>query len=145
MSFASLKYDDFYYKRTLNQSVSSLDYLLDPVKYNNCNKCRNEFGLVGGTDVSQIEGNLVDLENDLYGLTRSASLCPSKKFLPKCNEIEYVPRGQCDGNTKIDTKLIHLPACQMIDYKPCPLPPPMVYKGCTFPSIRQVKPTCQSF
>ena len=36
-----------------------------------------ELGIVGGTGVSQIKGNLVDLENDLRGQTRSASQCPS--------------------------------------------------------------------
>jgi hypothetical protein len=146
MAFASLKYDKFFYKRDLNQSVSSLDYLLDPIKYNNASKCRIQFGIVGGTDVSQVKGNLVDLENDLYGLSRSASKCPSKKFLPKCPEddIEYFIRD-CDGKTIIDTELVHLPECQMVDYKPIPLPPPMVISNCSYPGIRQVKPSCQSF
>ena len=39
-----------------------------------------ELGIVGGTAVSQIKGNLADLENDLRGQTRSASQCPSKHY-----------------------------------------------------------------
>ena len=147
MSFESLKYDKYSYNRDLKQSASTLDYLLDPIKYDNCNKCRIEFGIVGGTDVSQVKGNLVDLENDLYGLSYSASLCPSKGFLPRCTDknIEYDGRG-CTGKRTIDTNLVHLPSCQMVDYKSIPLPPKMVFSGCTYPGIREVKPsTCQSF
>ena len=147
MSFSNLKYDNFEYSKRLNESRSKLDFLLDPVKYENCNKCRMEFGIVGGTDVSQVKGNLVDMENELYGLSYSASLCPSKGFLPQCKDknITYDGRG-CTGKRTIDTNLIHLPSCQMIDYKAIPLPPPMVFTGCTYPGIREVQPaTCQSF
>ena len=70
MSFASLKYDDFYYKRTLNQSVSSLDYLLDPVKYNNCNKCRNEFKCLNDYEdhlcITLEPNDMFDIINDEY-------------------------------------------------------------------------------
>ena len=146
MSFSNLTYDNFEYGKRLNESRSKLDFLLDPIKYENCNKCRIEFGIVGGTDVSQVKGNLVDLENDLYGLSRSASKCPSKKFLPKCPEddIEYFVRD-CDGKRVIDTELVHLPECQMVDYKSTPLPPPMVISKCPYPRIREVEPSCQSF
>ena len=40
------------------------------------------FGLVGGTNVSHIKGNLVDLENDLRGQTRSNTKCPARKYAP---------------------------------------------------------------
>jgi len=147
MSFSNLTYDNFEYGKRLNESRSKLDFLLDPIKYENCNKCRIEFGIVGGTDVSQVKGNLVDMENELYGLTYSASLCPSKGFLPQCKDknISYEGRG-CTGKRTIDTNLIHLPSCQMVDYKSTPLPPPMVFTGCNYPGIREVQPsTCQSF
>jgi len=146
MSFASLKYDNCYYNKELGQSVSTLNYLMDPVKYENCNKCRMEFGIIGGSDVSQIKGNLVELENDLYGLNRSASLCPSKKFTPVCKDkgIDYHPRG-CSDKHHIDLTPVHLPSCQMIDYKPTPLPPPMVISRCPYPGIREVEPSSQSF
>ena len=147
MSFSNLKYDECEYSKRLTENRSKLEFLLDPIKYENCNKCRIEFGIVGGTDVSQVKGNLVDMENELYGLTYSASLCPSKKFLPQCKDknISYEGRG-CSGKRTIDTNLIHLPSCQMVDYKSIPLPPPMVFTGCAYPSIREVKPsTCQSF
>ena len=84
MSSNRLIYDTCAYKKSLDQSVGPLSYLLNPIKYENCSKCRMELGIVGGTDVSQIKGNLVDLENDLRGATRTASLCPSNHYQPSC-------------------------------------------------------------
>ena len=34
-----------------------LAYNLDPVRYENCNKCRMDLGVIGGTGVSHIRGN----------------------------------------------------------------------------------------
>ena len=42
-----------------------------------------DLGVIGGTAVSHIRGNLVDLETDLRG-PRKASLCPSQKFFSMC-------------------------------------------------------------
>ena len=82
MSSNRLKYDDCSYKTDLSQSVGPLEHLLNPIKYENCQKCRHEFGLLGGPAVSHIKGNLVDLENDLRGATRTASNCPDNKYKP---------------------------------------------------------------
>ena len=56
--------------------------MLYPGRYENCSKCRHEFGLLGGTAVSHIKGNLVDLENDLRGQTRQNTKCPTLKYAP---------------------------------------------------------------
>ena len=64
------------------QSMKSAELILDNVKFEHENKCRVEFGLVGGTNVSHTKNNLVDLENDLIGLTRTSN---------KCSEFQYVP------------------------------------------------------
>ena len=55
MSSNRLIYDTCAYKKTLDQSVGPLSYVLNPIKYENCNKCRMELGLVGGTAVSHIK------------------------------------------------------------------------------------------
>ena len=47
MSSNRLKYDDCSYKTDLSQSVGPLEYVLNPSKYENCQKCRHEFGLLG--------------------------------------------------------------------------------------------------
>jgi hypothetical protein len=140
MSSNRLIYDNCAYKKTLDQSVGPLSYVLNPIKYENCSKCRMELGIIGGTSVSQIKGNLVDLENDLRGQTRVASLCPSNHYQPHCEDRigdECQPKQiiiKERGNKKrvIDTELLHLPPCQMIQYNPVPLPPPMKIDACCF-------------
>ena len=106
-----LMYDSCAYNADLHQSVAPLSYILDPVRYENCNKCRVEFGVVGGTAVSHVNGNLVDLENDLRGQNRPNTHCPAYKFLPpKGNTLqgkEYIKPVQ---HPPIDTNMKHLPA-----------------------------------
>mgnify|MGYP001329365567 CR=1 FL=1 len=139
MSSNRLMYDTCEYKTRINESVSPLNYMMDPSRYENCNKCRMELGIIGGTAVSNIRGNLVDLETDLKGISRKASLCPGKKYQSPCpngdltnchqNSINISPTPGTQGR-QIDTELVHLPSCQMIRYKPVPLPPPMDIPSC---------------
>ena len=82
MSSNRLMYDTCAYKHELSQSVGPLEYVLNPMKYENCNKCRMELGLVGGAAVSHVKGNLVDLETELRGSTRQLSSCPKNKYQP---------------------------------------------------------------
>lgn len=139
MSFNNLIYDNCAYKQALHQSVGTLAYQLDPNRYENCNKCRIEFGLVGGTAVSHVQGNMVDLESELRGQTYLASKCPSLKYQNPC------PKGDINtckpGNIKIrqtpstrgreiNTNMVHLPSCQMHRFRPVPLPPAIPYYTC---------------
>ena len=64
MSSNRLMYDTCEYQTRLNESTGPLAYNLDPVRYENCNKCRMDLGVIGGTAVSHIRGNLVDLETE---------------------------------------------------------------------------------
>jgi hypothetical protein len=126
MSFNHLNVDSQTYKYRLDESVSTLDYLLSPFRYEHKNKCRHELGLVGGTAVSHIQGNLVDLESDLRGQTRLATKCVSRQWQP-------VADGEKIHNDKtepIDTRQKHLRACQMIGYQAIPLPPSMNLPTC---------------
>lgn len=153
MSSNRLMYDTCAYKKEIDQSTSPLAYNLDPLKYENCSKCRMELGIIGGTNVSHIRGNMVDLENDLRGQTRLASKCPSKKYIPACNDQKQadgdmcqtdcvsnkitLPAKGCEPSRELDTTLLHLPPCQMIHYKPVPLPQPIVVQGCSPPDSMQ--------
>ena len=138
MSSNRLIYDTCEYKTRLNENVGTLEYLLDNIKYENCNKCRMELGVVGGTAVSHIQGNLVDLETDLMGITRKSSLCPSKKFnsscatknIANCNPNNIVFNGENGLQQTIDTNKVHLQSCNMFRYKPMPLPPKPNYSSC---------------
>ena len=142
MSFNRLRYDTCAYGQELNESVGTLAYVLDPSKYENCNKCRMELGIIGGTNVSHIKGNLVDLETDLRGTTRLASKCPTRKYqnpcpageMSTCQPNQIVLRGKgCTAPRTIDTNLEHLKSCQMIKYKPVPMEPPVQLPSCPPP------------
>ena len=139
MSFNRLIYDDCSYAQELSQTTSILSYQLDPNRYYNCNPCRNTLGLVGGNNVSIAKnGNLVDIESDLKGI-RPLSKCPELKYINPCPsgdmntcQPKYIKiRGTPTTKERvIDTTLPHLPSCQMIRYKPIPLPPAMRMPTC---------------
>lgn len=122
MSSNRLLYDTCEYKQRVSQNDSSLNFILDPIKFEHSKKCRNEFGLLGGTNVSHVKGNLVDLENDLRGANRPFSQCSEYKFAPqKGNTIQGIKQYQCGKeHPTIDTTLEHLPSCQMINYPAIP-------------------------
>ena len=126
MSSNRISYDNCSYKQSLNQSVAPINFALDPVKYEHCNKCRVELGVVGGMNVSHIKGNLIDLENDLRGQTRPVTKCSNYKYQPSKNNIleskEYI---KCVEHPKINTEMEHLESCQMFEYKPVPRAPKM--------------------
>ena len=126
MSMNRTTYDPCVYKQDLNQSVSPLSFVLDPIQNNNVNKCRMELGIVGGTAVSHISGNLVDLESDLRGQTRNSAQCPSYKYIPQGRDGPV----QSIGHPDIDTRLNHLAACQMIDYGAVPPNPQVPINRC---------------
>jgi hypothetical protein len=85
-------------------------------KYENTAKCRIEFGTVGGNGVSLFSGNLVDLESELRGQTRSASLCPSNMYKPSNQPV----------------KLSHQPSCQMQYYPKTPTINSNVGSSCNY-------------
>ena len=125
MSFNRLTYDTCAYKHSLAESVGTLSWVLDPSRFENCNKCRIEFGTVGGTNVSHIKGNLVDLETELRGTTRLQSKCPTLKYQNPCpsgemttcqpNEI-VIKANPSNVGRVIDTDHMHLKSCQMVNY-----------------------------
>lgn len=112
-----LLYDSCAYDKQLQQSTDPLSYVINPLKYESCSKCRMELGIVGGTAVSHVKANLVDLENDLRLQTRPNTHCPSYKYLPPKDGIlqgkEYIKPVV---HPVIDTNMRHLKPCQMINY-----------------------------
>ena len=141
MSFNRLKYDTCAYRHELAESVGTLSWILDPNRFENTNKCRIEFGVVGGTNVSHVTGNLVDVESDLKGTTRLNTKCPTLEYMNPCPNgtmnscqpkkivIRSTPTTQ---GRVVDTSMLHLPSCQMFRYKPIPLPPPMEPIKCRY-------------
>ena len=134
-----LIYDNCAYSTKLLENRNVLDYLLNPSKYYNCSRCRMQLGIIGGNDVSQIYGNLVDLETELRGQNRNASLCPARHYMPPAltednsysqpNNIPIKDEPNRVGRN-INTTLTHLPSCQMISYKPVPKEPKIKWETC---------------
>jgi hypothetical protein len=120
MSFNHPIYDHCTYKRNLKENVSILSYVLSPFRYEHKEKSRHRLGLVGGTAVSHIQGNMVDLESDLRGQTRYLTHCAGTQYKP-VNPGDNITN---DKTAPIDTRLKHLQTNQMIAYKSVPLPPP---------------------
>lgn len=128
MSSNRLSYDNCSYKQSLKQSVAPINYALDPIKYEHSSKCRMQLGVVGGTNVSHIHGNLVDLENNLRGQTYPVTNCSQYKYAPpKGNTIQGKEYIKPITHPKIDTRLKHLDSCQMFDYNAIPKEPQMTW------------------
>jgi|TARA_Y100000389_G_C17130101_1_gene349795 hypothetical protein len=125
MSFNRTKYDTCNYKQDLQENVSTLSYIMTPFRYENENKCRHQLGFIGGTNVSHIKGNIVDLESELRGQTRVISKCGTNYYIPTDDNIV-----KNDKTEPIDTTLKHLGSCQSIMYRSIPLPPKMNFNKC---------------
>jgi hypothetical protein len=78
-----LKYDDCAHLFAINQSTAPVSFVLDPVRYHHQKRCLPGVGIVGGTAVSHVTENLVDLENELRGQTRPFTKCPKFKYTPR--------------------------------------------------------------
>jgi len=113
MSSTNLIYDTRAYEKKLNASVAVGNYNMYAGQFENNSKCRSAFGEFSNYGVSLYNGNIVDLESDLIGITRRASLCPSKKFNPQC--IGYPNCGQngipCSCPEYTSRNLINAPTC----------------------------------
>lgn len=117
MSFNRSLYDKCSYKNELNRNVGILGYILDINNHEHVKPCRHQLGWLAGNNVSHVKGNMVDLESDLRNQTRFISKC--------CNSV-YTPSNDGfihnDKTEPINTKSLHLNACQTIPYKSVPIP-----------------------
>jgi hypothetical protein len=125
MSFNRTKYDNCSYKVDLKTNVDTLSHILSPYRYEHKDKCMHQLGFVGGTAVSHIQGNLVDLDSELRGQTRIITRCPTNQYVPSDDNIV-----NNDKTSPINTNMNHLPSCQSIMYRSVPLPPPIKINNC---------------
>lgn len=129
-----LNYDGCAYQKALHESVAPIDYILNPIKYENCQKCRISLGTVGGTNVSHINGNLVDLENDLFNITRPSTRCPQYMYTPTPpGETIFAhaePMPGRDEAPPIQAMSRHLRTCNMMKFPRVPVAPPTVPYRC---------------
>ena len=115
----------------VKQSMRSSELIMDNIKFEHEKKCRVEFGLVGGTNVSHVKSDLVDLENDLMGLTRTSNKCPEFQFIPPEGTIlkstDYI---KCTENPVLNLEKTHLKTCNFFDYQEIPKEPVLGYDSC---------------
>jgi hypothetical protein len=122
------------------QSADAYSYVLIPEKWENPNKCRNALGMVGGSEVSHVKGNLVDLESDLRGITRPQSKCNAKQYVPSCplgggecpdypQPISYKDKSTGEVRS-VNTEPYHLRTCQTWSYPGTPVPRPYGQETC---------------
>ena len=113
------------------QSMKSSQLILDNVKYEHEDKCREEFGILGGTNVSHTKNNLVDLENDLIGLTRTSNKCSEFQYVPAegtiLKPINYI---KPTVNPELNLQKEHLKSCNFFDYQEVPKEPVLGYDRC---------------
>ena len=140
MSFNSLSYDNCAYQNRLNIDLSLYKHITDNNKYINNNKCRMVKGIVAGNDVSMVKGDFILLENELRGTTTKATKCPQYGYRPDSNNLIEIPQTITQSADNLDINLLHLPECQMINYKSASIPnlgiqnqcPQSVYNGIQF-------------
>jgi hypothetical protein len=115
MSSNRLVYDKDTYQKAVQESTDPLNYMLYTGKFVRNNQCMISRGVVGGNNVSVWAGNMVDLESNLMGVDRRASLCPKNHYHPMCknNGKLGLPSGtyDCQGN------LTNKSVCNMIKYR----------------------------
>lgn len=126
MSFNRLAYDNCRYARELNENTNIIKYVINPERFEHPNKCRPELGLIGGANVSQVKGNVVDVESELLGITRNLSKCAISQVKP----LDQSPIIMNDKTKPIDTTKRHLRSCQMFTYPAVPMPDPQAYNRC---------------
>lgn len=126
MSFNRLSYDPCKYSRELNENTNILKYIIHPSRFEHPDKCRSELGTVAGANVSQIKGNIVDLESELFGITRHLSKCSMSQVKP----LSQSPIILNDKTKPIDTTKKHLRSCQLVRYNSVPLPGARINPTC---------------
>ncbi len=115
------------------KSIRLNNYLLDENKYENKNKCRVEFGILGGSAVSHTKSNIVDIENELLGITRANSKCEENRHKPsQNNKIIPVKDFKTDNKPVLNLEGKHLRPCNFFNYQLIPKEPALVFDDCNF-------------
>lgn len=135
MSSNRLMYDACSTKQQVQGNGTIFEHQMYTGKYNNCKPCRIILGQVGGNNVSVTPGNMVDLESDLMGITRPLTDCSNGRYKPNC-DCKNCTTGLPCGCPDCKSKMIDLPACQMVRYGPVVESPPFKDEGCDM-GIRQ--------
>lgn len=112
MSSNRLIYDNCAYTTEIKESIGPLEYNLFKGKYENCKQC----------PVGDFTNNLeftsrVYVENELSGLTRQNTLCPSLKFDPSkpFTAPDFSPNKMCENINYITPSNLVKPTTNMLN------------------------------
>ena len=121
MSFNKLRYDNCSYKHVLSESVGPGEYQLGtpPISCDPCFPKDPAYRLQRqGASVSG-QQKMIDVDSELMNITRLASNCPNKKYLPKESTCGKICEGDvlhhysdCDMPTAEETRTSN-PACNL--------------------------------
>lgn len=111
MSSNRLIYDKCAYETEIKESTSQLYYNLYKGKYENLINCP----ITDYTNILPIPTR-ADIENELYGLNRHGSLCPSMKYNPnsKFKSASYSPPKLCENIYYMTPNNIEKPVSTML-------------------------------
>jgi len=86
MSFNRLNYDTCEYKQTLAQSIGPGHYQMNtpPISCEPCYPYSPSIRLQRSGNSVDLSKYMIDVDSDLMNITRKASKCPSKKYIPLC-------------------------------------------------------------
>lgn len=104
-----------------------------PYAYVSKKPTRHLLGLVGGNDVSLTNGNRVDLESDLRGITRPNTWSTERGHLPPKMTDTQIKRENPKISLTVDIRPKHLPGSQMIAYPATFAPLPIKNQVCVRP------------
>jgi hypothetical protein len=112
MSSNRLIYDKCAYATEIKESTSPLEYNLFKGKFENCKQCP-----VGDYPNIVEFGSRADVENELHGLTRRGTKCPSLKFNPddKFKYAELSPAKMCENIYHITPNNLEKPTSNLLN------------------------------
>ena len=112
MSSNRLIYDTCAYATEIKESTGPLEYNLFKGKYENCIQCPT------GDFTNIVEfGSRADVENELYGLARLGTKCPSLKFDPskEFKHADLSPTKMCENIYYITPNNLVKPTTNMLN------------------------------
>lgn len=91
---------------------------------------RHILGIVGGNETYEIKGNRVDLESDLYGITRANTRATYRKHLPS-ETPDIIKRDTPKEKISVNATPIEREEFQMWSYPATYAPLPFKKESCT--------------
>ena len=113
MSFTRLPFDSCAYKHQLYESIGPGEHVLD--RNNFCDPCFVAAPSINlqRNGAATCAAHLIDVDSELLGITRPASRCPSKKYLPSDKPFcTATPLRECNNLRSEETRLSN-PSCTL--------------------------------